>query len=91
MVDWVLEGQRLQAALLIERWVRLSLCLRLTLPGCCSDLVQHRLGGDGFGVGVVEGGLGAADGGLGICPAEAGWRLLVWCQYCGALWDLSVL
>lgn len=95
VVDGVLEGQRLQAVLLAERWVRpplrLRCALRLSLSGCCSDLVQHQLGGDRFGVGLVEGGRGVADGGLGVCPAEAGWGLVVWWQHCGAVRDLSVL
>lgn len=95
MVDRVLEGQRLQAALLAKRRVQRSphlwRALRLAVSGRRSSLVWHRLGGDGVGVRVVERGRSVSDGGLGAHPAEAGRGLVVWWRPCGAMQALGVL
>lgn len=68
VVHGVLEGQRLQAALLAERRVQrpphLRRALRLTVSGRHFDLVWRRLGGERVGEGVVQRGRGVSDGSL---------------------------
>lgn len=95
MVDRVLEGQRLQAALLAERRVQrpphLWCALRLAVSGRPSSLVRHRLGGDGVGVRVVQRGRGMSNGGLGARPTEAGRGLVVRWRPCGAMQALGIL
>lgn len=65
VVHWVLEAERLQAALLAEggrqRPPHLGGALRLTVSGWGFDLVLYRLGGQRVGVGVVERGRAVSD------------------------------
>lgn len=95
MVDGVLEGQRLQAALLAERRVErpphLWRALRLTVSGHHFGVMRCRLRGERVGVRVGERGRGVPDGGLGTHPAEAGRGLVVWRRPRGGVRALSVL
>lgn len=68
VVDGVLEGQRLEAALLAEGGVQrpphLRRALRLTVSGRGFDLVRRRLWGQGVGVWIAKRGRAVSDGGL---------------------------
>lgn len=92
MVDRVLEGERLQAALLAEGRVQrpphLRRALRLTVSGRGFRLVRRRLGRRRVGVGVKR---SVADGGLRTHPAEAGRSLMVRRGPLGAMEALRVL
>lgn len=95
LVHGVLEGQRLQAALLAEGGVQRAPCLRraLRLPlfGRGFGLVRRRLRRDRVGMGVRYRGRGVSDGGLGAHPAEAGRGLVMRRGSRGAMEALRVL